>query len=272
MDELRRDHRGLLWEEEPGLVGIGTDPSFAIGQRALLVRTPEGNLLWDCTSVLDDALAGALGGLGGVRAIAISHPHFYSSNVEWSRALGGAPVYLHADDRDWVMRPDPCHEHWEGDRLDLFGGLAVHRLGGHFPGAAVCHWPDGADGRGVLLAGDTIMVIPDRRWVSFMWSYPNLVPLGAAAVRTIAERTAPLAFDRIWRVTSGQRLAGALASRAAVTVPARTAARCTLSQLRIGSSARQALRRRPPSSAAPRPARANTASSLSTRWSVRTAA
>jgi len=204
VDELRRDHRGLLWEEEPGLVGIGTDPSFAIGQRALLVRTPEGNLLWDCTSVLDDALAGALGGLGGVRAIAISHPHFYSSNVEWSRALGGAPVYLHADDRDWVMRPDPCHEHWEGDRLDLFGGLAVHRLGGHFPGAAVCHWPDGADGRGVLLAGDTIMVIPDRRWVSFMWSYPNLVPLGAAAVRTIAERTAPLAFDRIYSAWWGR--------------------------------------------------------------------
>ncbi len=40
---------------EPDLIGVGIDPSFAIGQRALLVRTPQGNVLWDCVSLLDDA-------------------------------------------------------------------------------------------------------------------------------------------------------------------------------------------------------------------------
>jgi hypothetical protein len=204
LEELRRDHRGVLVEEEPGLVGVGTDPSLAIGQRALLVRTPDGNLLWDCITVLDDALVGAVHGLGGVRAIAISHPHYYSSNVEWSRAFDGAPVYLHADDREWVMRPDPCVDHWQGDQLELFGGLTLYRLGGHFAGAAVCHWPEGAEGRGVLLTGDTIQVIPDRRWVSFMWSYPNLVPLDGAAIRTIAERVAPVEFDRIYGAWFGR--------------------------------------------------------------------
>lgn len=32
---------------EPDLYAIGTTPEFGIGQRALLVRTPHGNLLWD---------------------------------------------------------------------------------------------------------------------------------------------------------------------------------------------------------------------------------
>jgi hypothetical protein len=197
LEELRRRHKAVIAEEEPGLVGIGAEPQFAIGQRALLVRTEEGNLLWDCISLLDDALVGAVAGLGGVRAIAVSHPHYYSSVVEWSRAFGDVPVYLHAADREWTMRPDRAIEHWEGDRLALFGGLSVHRLGGHFPGASVCHWPAGAEGRGSLLVGDTIFVIPDRRFVSFMWSYPNLVPLDGVTVRSIAERVEPLAFDRM---------------------------------------------------------------------------
>ena len=44
------------------------------------------------------------------------------------------------------------------------------------------HWAGGADGRGALLSGDIVQVVPDRRYVSFMYSYPNLIPLPAAAV------------------------------------------------------------------------------------------
>ena len=62
------------------------------------------------------------------------------------------------------------------------------RTGGHFDGAAVLHWPAGSDGRGALLTGDTIMVVQDREWVSFMWSYPNLIPLDEATVLDIAAR------------------------------------------------------------------------------------
>jgi hypothetical protein len=65
-------------EQEPHLVGIGTVPQFAIGQRALLVQTEQGNVLWDCISFLDDDTAAAVQHLGGLKAIAISHPHFYS--------------------------------------------------------------------------------------------------------------------------------------------------------------------------------------------------
>src|SRR5689334_11520566 len=52
--ELREaGHRMEIRELEPGLVGVGVEPRLAIGQRALLVRTPAGNLLWDIPGYLD---------------------------------------------------------------------------------------------------------------------------------------------------------------------------------------------------------------------------
>jgi hypothetical protein len=72
------------------------------------------------------------------------------------------------------------------------------RVGGHFAGSAVLHWADGADGRGVLLTGDTIMVVEDRNWVSFMWSYPNLLPLDPTAVGRIAHGVQRFRFVRLY--------------------------------------------------------------------------
>ncbi len=197
LDELRKDHRNRIETLGSNLTGVGTEPKFAIGQRALLVQTDEGNLLWDCVSLLDDATVTALNDLGGVQGVAVSHPHYYSSVIEYARAFN-APVYLHAADREWVMRPSPEIEFWDGEQKDLFGGLTLLRLGGHFAGGTVLHWSDGADGRGALLTGDIIQVIPDRTFVSFMYSYPNLIPLPARKVEHIAESVRPLAFERIY--------------------------------------------------------------------------
>jgi len=195
--ELRASHQNEVRPLEPGLTGIASRPGFAIGQRALLVQTPEGNLLWDCISLLDEATVKAVKDMGGIRAIAISHPHFYSSLQEWSLAFN-APVYLHALNRKWVMNPGGGVHYWEGERLDLFGGLALVRCGGHFPGGTVLHWPGGAEGRGAILSGDIINVVQDRRFVSFLYSYPNQIPLPARAVRQIAAAVEPLAFERIY--------------------------------------------------------------------------
>jgi glyoxylase-like metal-dependent hydrolase (beta-lactamase superfamily II) len=198
LDALRRDHRNEVKEEEPNLYGIGTAPKFAIGQRALLVRTPGGNVLWDCVSLLDDATMRAVNDLGGLAAVAVSHPHFYSSAVEWGRAFGGAPVYLHAADRRWVMRPDPIIAFWEEETRPLHDGLTLIRCGGHFAGGAVLHWPAGAGGRGALLTSDILTVCADRMHVSFMYSYPNYIPLLAAAVRGVVRAVAPFRYDRVY--------------------------------------------------------------------------
>jgi hypothetical protein len=207
LETLRATHINILREEEAGLTGVGSEPAFAIGQRALLVQAPAGNVLWDCISLLDEATVTAVRGLGGLSAIAISHPHYYSSMVEWSRAFG-APIYLHEDDRRWVMRPDPAIRFWSGEALELSAGLTLIRCGGHFPGGTVLHWAAGAAGRGALLSGDIIDVQQDRRWVSFMYSYPNKIPLNATAVRRIAASVEPFAFDRIYGAWWGRVVAG----------------------------------------------------------------
>src|ERR1700686_2593573 len=130
---LAAGHFNSYREYEPGVIGIGTQPTFAIGQRALLVRPKGGNVLWDCISMLDAATVTLINALGGIKAIAISHPHFYTSMVEWSRAFGGVPIYLHAADRTWIMRPDSIVHLWEGETFALLPDITLIRCGGHFP-------------------------------------------------------------------------------------------------------------------------------------------
>ncbi|HEU4649297.1 MAG TPA: hypothetical protein VFS33_09575, partial [Gemmatimonadales bacterium] len=172
-------------------------PTFAIGQRALLVRDPVFPMLWDCLTVLDDAAVAAIDAAGGIRAIAISHPHYYGTMVEWARAFD-VPVYLHEADREWVMRPDPRIKFWRGDTLRLADGLTLIRCGGHFPGGTVLHWARGAGGRGALLTGDIIAVNQDRKTVTFMYSYPNYIPLPPATVERIIGAVEPYAFEQLY--------------------------------------------------------------------------
>ncbi|HEV8151868.1 MAG TPA: hypothetical protein VGP78_03000, partial [Solirubrobacteraceae bacterium] len=193
MSQLRADRTNEV-RAEGDLVGIGTTPHFAIGQRALLVPYGDSNLLWDCIALLDDATAEEVERRGGLAAIAISHPHYYTTMVEWAQRFD-CPVHLHAADAEWVMRPDPAIRRWDGETLDLGHGLTLIRGGGHFPGGTMLHR---ADGPGYLLTGDIIQVVPDRSHVAFMWSYPNFVPLSEAEVQRIAATVEPFEFEAIY--------------------------------------------------------------------------
>lgn len=197
LEELAAEgHKGEVTEVESGLTGISIEPSVGIGQRALLVRTPAGNLLWDATGYVDDDLVERVSQLGGVAAVAASHPHMFGVQVAWSHRFGGVPVYVQALDREWVQREDPVVTAWE-EEVEVLPGVRLVRIGGHFPGSAVAHFV-GADGRGVLLSGDTVACTPDERWVSFMRSFPNKIPLSATVVAKVAERVLRLDFDRLY--------------------------------------------------------------------------
>ena len=200
LEQLAADHHNRIEDEASHLLGIGTEPEFAIGQRALLLQSPGGNLLWDCISLLDDKTIAEVNARGGIRAIAISHPHFYSSMIEWAERFD-AQIFLHVADREWVMRKSPRIQFWEGTALSLWGGLTLINCGGHFEGGTVLHWlavAGGCRSKGALLTGDIITVVQDRRYVSFMRSYPNLIPLGSPAIRRIVERIEPFSFDQIY--------------------------------------------------------------------------
>ena len=197
-EKLAVTHANVFRQHEPGVIGIGTQPSFAIGQRAILVVTPAGNVLWDCISLVDEATVALIEGLGGLAAIAISHPHFHTVMGRWSRAFGNVPIYLHADDAEWVLNPNDAIVSWQGETIPILPDVTLIRCGGHFPGASVLHWAKGAKGRGILCSGDTLTVTTDRKFLTFMRSYPNLIPLPASAIRKIDAAVEPFAFDAIY--------------------------------------------------------------------------
>ena len=215
-EALAASRRNAWAVHQPGLMSLQPVPAIAINQRAFLLATPAGNILWDCIALLDPATEALVQACGGLRAIAISHPHYYTAMQDWAAAFD-APVHLHGADRDWVVRPDPHILFWDGDALELLPGVTLLRLGGHFAGGSVLHWDEG---EGVLLAGDILQVTPGADRVSFLWSYPNMLPLPAASIRRIVTRLAPWRYGRIYGAFAGQEV---LADAEAVTV--RSAAR-----------------------------------------------
>jgi glyoxylase-like metal-dependent hydrolase (beta-lactamase superfamily II) len=197
MDQLAGDgYHSVIREVEPGLIGIAAEPDIGVGQRALLVRTDEGNLLWDPSPFVDEAAFEAVRAAGGLSAISSSHPHMYGAAVEWSNAFD-VPILLPEADTAWLMRPGPQVQRWAAT-LQPLPGITLVQCGGHFAGSSVLHWAAGAEGRGAILCGDTIFVTPGEDRVSFVYSAPVRLPLAAPGVQGIVDALAPFAFDRIY--------------------------------------------------------------------------
>lgn len=197
LDVLAKRNMNAIRELEPGLIALLTFPHFGIGQRALFLRTPHGNILWDCIALVDRATIEMINAMGGIKAIAISHPHYYTTMVEWSEAFGGVPIHLHEADRKWIMRHSPSIALWKGQTKELLPGLTIICSGGHYPGGTVLHWAAGAGGKGALLSGDIVQVVQDNKSVSFMWSFPNVIPLSAPRVEGVVYSLKAYNFDRI---------------------------------------------------------------------------
>ena len=159
-------------------------------------------MLWDCLPLLDE-MATFVESRGGLRAIAISHPHYYTTMVEWAHRFD-CPVLIHELDREWVLRPDDVDRLWSGETRELWDDLTLLRLGGHFAGGQVLHWPAGD----ALLSGDIVQVLPGSRWVSFMYSYPMLIPLPAREVERMAAALEPYAVRADLRRLVGTRHSG----------------------------------------------------------------
>ncbi|KAI9632904.1 uncharacterized protein MKK02DRAFT_19982 [Dioszegia hungarica] len=192
---------------------IGTEAGFAINQTPILLETAEGSYIWDCSAYISTALIHYLSKelRTPLRGIAISHPHFFSTSLTWSRLLG-VPLYLNEADKAWYVRLDEIGEGdkvvwWTGER-EIGKGLRLIQCGGHFPGSSVLHWdrlqePAPTDHptkrtpvSGLLLVADTVMVQPTQRGFTFIWSVPNMIPLGPKDVRAIQHTLASLPFSQ----------------------------------------------------------------------------
>jgi hypothetical protein len=196
------------WSEiEPGLFELTVTPPVGIGHRGLLVTSPRGGVLWDPPGYLDDEAVAFVAERGGLLGIARSHPHLFGVAAEWSTRFPGpdgegAPMWLPRRDAAWVLRPDPAVRWWE-DRAELADGVTLVRTGGHFAGSAVLHVVRAAEGRGALLVGDTLMVLPGHRRVSFLRSYPMMLPMPERHLDRLLTALEPLTYDRLHGGWSG---------------------------------------------------------------------
>ncbi|KAJ3498327.1 hypothetical protein NLG97_g1209 [Lecanicillium saksenae] len=194
-NEIKQD------EVDERIWSIFTTPQFAIGQRAIFIETEAGNVLWDCISLLDADTIRFIKSKGGLKAIAISHPHFYSTHLEWAHEFN-CPVYLAEEDQEWINRDDTKgHRRFvSGLTEEILPGVNIVKLGGHFPGSSALHWNDN------LFVGDSIGISQSglirshhnaRHQVFFFhYAFPNFIPLGPTAMLEMWKRLEP------WRFTS----------------------------------------------------------------------
>lgn len=200
--------REIRFEDCAGVMTMFLEPSYAIGQRAFLIPQQDKLVMWECLSLVTEAALARIAAIGGVKAIAISHPHFYAAMNEWSAALGGVPIYLHEADRRWVQYQTPAVHFWCGDRLALSDELELVHLPGHFAGSTGLWWHNGPRPGGSLFPGDAIQVAMDRRFTTFMYSYPNAIPLGPAGLVRLEACTRPLTFDDVFGFSNGRQIIG----------------------------------------------------------------
>lgn len=209
--EIGASHE-IRFEDAAGVMTLSLTPSFAIGNRAFLIPGEGGPgakmVMWECLPAVTDAAVKRIAGLGGVQAIAISHPHFYSAMLEWSEALGGVPIYLHEADEEWVRFDSPFLRFWEGERFALTDAIDLVHLPGHFPGSSGLLWKSGPRPGGSLYPGDAIQIAMDRRFASFMYSYPNAIPLGRKALARLKAHVDPLVFKDLYGSFAGKQMIG----------------------------------------------------------------
>ena len=199
--ELHQQGHVLEWfEVEPDLIGLVAAPKVGIGQQSMIIRTDEGNLLWDPPGMITNEAIDHVRRLGRTLAIAASHPHMFGVQLAWAEALD-ATVLVNAKDAEWLQKQGGAIELWSVERT-ITSTITLLELGGHFPGSSVALWSAGAGGQGVLLAGDTIFANPDGT-ASFMRSYPNRIPLSGAVVQRLAAATDQLEFDRLYNNFGG---------------------------------------------------------------------
>lgn len=223
------------YEKDDRLTFIYTTPKFAIGQRCALVKTPVGNILWDCITLLDEATIEEIKKLGGIKAIVISHPHYYTTHLLWAQTFG-CKVYLAAEDKQWIAQTDDSwqvfleqgtREHEvvipDSEGQEARSGAVALKLGGHFPGSLVLLFGER------LLIADTLLTTPAGMgsWetdaignkreghlgrpdglnsFAFMWSIPNLIPLSPAEISQMWETLEKHKFKSTHGAFMGQEI------------------------------------------------------------------
>lgn len=191
--DLRNKYSIKLNQLKHNLYELEINPKFAIGQRALLVLSEKGNILWDCIPMLDELTKEFIKSKGGLKAIAFSHPHYYSNMNDWAEEFD-CPIYIHQNDEKHIMEKSNYIHLWKGEELDLWEGIKILLIGGHFAGSSILHVPF-LTHEGTIICGDTLFLSPNKKHFSVFFSYPNRIPLPLSEMKRIKKRLDLISFD-----------------------------------------------------------------------------
>lgn len=203
---LLKEHHVEIRKVRHNLYEFVIKPSFGIGQRALFVVSEKGNLLWDCIPLIDENVVEFIKENGGLNAIAISHPHYYSNMGDWAE-LFNCPIYLTGSEKEFVVSSSDKIQYWDSESYPLWDGMEVKRIGGHFPGSSILHVP-GFSEKGAILCGDTFYLTLSMKHIAVMYSYPNRIPLPIKEVQRIKEQMKKIDFDEFYGFNSYQNMTG----------------------------------------------------------------
>lgn len=203
-EDLNSKHNIAINQLKENLYELEISPMFAIGQRALLVISESGNVLWDCIPMLDEATANFIKSKGGLKAIAFSHPHYYSNMNDWADVFD-CPVYIHENDEPYIVQKGLHIKLWQGEELALSDGIKILLIGGHFDGSSILHVPF-LSKDGSILCGDTLFLSPNKKHFSVMRSYPNKIPLPLSEIRRIKKRLESIPADTFYGYVKAQNL------------------------------------------------------------------
>lgn len=193
---LQKKHGITTRMVREGLIEIQSVPAFAIGQRALLVLHPSGNILWDCIAPVNDAIIDFIRARGGVKAIAFSHPHYYTTMNVWADVFD-CPIFIHEADEQWIFNRGPHVQLWKGEELWVSGDMTLHRIGGHFPGSSILRIAQEKE-PAFICCGDTFYCSPSKQHLAAMYSYPNRIPLPVAEIKRMKDRMQSIPFDALY--------------------------------------------------------------------------
>ncbi|KMQ60644.1 hypothetical protein ACM40_12825 [Chryseobacterium sp. BLS98] len=203
-DKLLEKHSVKIKKINDNLYEFTVNPRFSIGQRALFIISENGNIMWDCIPLLDEGVIEFIKSKGGLRKIALSHPHYYSIMRMWAETFD-CSVLIHEKDKEWVVNGGNSVEYWSGDQTELWNGLKIHNIGGHFDGSSVIEIP-WMNEKGTLLIGDTMYLSPSLKHFAVMRSYPNRIPLPLSEIKKIEKRFENINFDAIYGFYSYQNV------------------------------------------------------------------
>src|SRR5699024_8344230 len=126
------------------LWGLTAVPQVGIGQQAMLIKTPAGNVMFEVPGYIDEVAVETVRALGGINAIVASHPHMYGVQSAWSQAFNDAPIWVAGADAQWLGYRPAAVRVWS-EPFDVVPGVRLDQVGGHFPGSTIALWADGAD-------------------------------------------------------------------------------------------------------------------------------